>query len=61
MIPVLNCLGCLKFELNRELQKMKAKVRVNCVHPGVVRTGLTRDKDRFFTGKYLVIYPFATI
>ncbi|KMZ70320.1 hypothetical protein ZOSMA_1G03010 [Zostera marina] len=29
---------------------MKAKVMVNCVHLGVVTTGLTRDKDQFFTG-----------
>lgn len=37
---------------------MEAKVSVNCVHPGVVRTGLTRDKDRFFTGKWMMMECF---
>lgn len=29
---------------------MEANVTVNCVHPGIVRTGLTRDREGFITG-----------
>ncbi|KVH95290.1 Glucose/ribitol dehydrogenase [Cynara cardunculus var. scolymus] len=36
-------------ELARRLQQMEANVTVNCVHPGVVRTGLTRDREGFIT------------
>ncbi|KAI3727773.1 hypothetical protein L6452_16393 [Arctium lappa] len=36
-------------ELARRLQQMEASVSVNCVHPGVVRTGLTRDREGFIT------------
>ncbi|GJX06166.1 short-chain dehydrogenase TIC 32, chloroplastic [Tanacetum coccineum] len=28
---------------------MEADVTVNCVHPGIVRTGLTRDREGFIT------------
>ncbi|KAK9048760.1 hypothetical protein SSX86_032273 [Deinandra increscens subsp. villosa] len=36
-------------ELARRLEKMDANVIVNCVHPGIVRTRLTRDHEGFFT------------
>nr|XP_043630038.1 short-chain dehydrogenase TIC 32 B, chloroplastic-like isoform X2 [Erigeron canadensis] len=36
-------------ELARKLQQMEANVIVNCVHPGVVRTGLLRDHQGFIT------------
>lgn len=36
-------------ELARRLKKMEAKVTVNCVHPGIVRTRLTRDREGFIT------------
>ncbi|PWA89981.1 Glucose/ribitol dehydrogenase [Artemisia annua] len=36
-------------ELARRLQQMEANVTVNCVHPGIVRTGLTRDREGFIT------------
>lgn len=42
-------------ELAGRLTEMEAKVSVNCVHPGVVRTGLTRDKDRFFTDLFFFL------
>ncbi|KAL9242947.1 hypothetical protein vseg_016901 [Gypsophila vaccaria] len=31
------------------LQQMKANVTVNCVHPGIVRTRLTRDREGILT------------
>ncbi|XP_026663116.1 short-chain dehydrogenase TIC 32 B, chloroplastic-like isoform X1 [Phoenix dactylifera] len=39
-------------ELAERLKDMDANVTVNCVHPGVVRTGLTRDREGFVTGNY---------
>lgn len=36
-------------ELAQRLQQMEANVTVNCVHPGIVRTGLTRDREGFIT------------
>ncbi|TYK11434.1 short-chain dehydrogenase TIC 32 [Cucumis melo var. makuwa] len=34
-------------QLAHRLQEMKANVTVNCVHPGVVRTNLNRDREGF--------------
>ncbi|KAL7594759.1 short-chain dehydrogenase TIC 32 B, chloroplastic [Lactuca sativa] len=36
-------------ELARRLKQMEANVTVNCVHPGIVRTELTRDHKGFVT------------
>lgn len=36
-------------ELAQRLQKMEANVIVNCVHPGIVRTRLTREREGFVT------------
>lgn len=36
-------------ELSRRLKEMDANVTVNCVHPGVVRTRLTREREGFLT------------
>ncbi|GFP89324.1 short-chain dehydrogenase tic 32 chloroplastic [Phtheirospermum japonicum] len=36
-------------ELARRLREMKANVTVNCVHPGIVRTRLTRDREGLIT------------
>ncbi|CAA0811574.1 NAD(P)-binding Rossmann-fold superfamily protein [Striga hermonthica] len=36
-------------ELARLLQEMGANVTVNCVHPGIVRTKLTRDREGLIT------------
>lgn len=36
-------------ELAQRLQEMKANVTVNCVHPGIVRTRLTRDREGLIT------------
>ncbi|XP_077218460.1 short-chain dehydrogenase TIC 32, chloroplastic-like [Tasmannia lanceolata] len=36
-------------ELAERLHKMEANVTANCVHPGVVRTRLTRDREGFVT------------
>ncbi|KAM0046290.1 putative very-long-chain 3-oxoacyl-CoA reductase [Helianthus debilis subsp. tardiflorus] len=36
-------------ELARRLEQMDANVIVNCVHPGIVRTRLTRDHEGFLT------------
>ncbi|KAI3822089.1 hypothetical protein L1987_09670 [Smallanthus sonchifolius] len=36
-------------ELARRLEQMDANVIVNCVHPGIVKTRLTRDCEGFFT------------
>ncbi|KAM0015603.1 putative very-long-chain 3-oxoacyl-CoA reductase [Helianthus debilis subsp. tardiflorus] len=36
-------------ELASRLQMMEANVTVNCVHPGIVRTRLTRDREGFIT------------
>ncbi|XP_052209470.1 short-chain dehydrogenase TIC 32 A, chloroplastic-like [Diospyros lotus] len=36
-------------ELAQRLKKMDANVTVNCVHPGIVRTRLTREREGFIT------------
>ncbi|XP_010919277.1 short-chain dehydrogenase TIC 32 B, chloroplastic [Elaeis guineensis] len=36
-------------ELSERLKEMDANVTVNCVHPGVVRTRLTREREGFVT------------
>ncbi|KAJ1408180.1 Short-chain dehydrogenase/reductase SDR [Sesbania bispinosa] len=36
-------------ELARRLQQMGANVTVNCVHPGIVRTRLTREREGLLT------------
>ncbi|XP_042431601.1 short-chain dehydrogenase TIC 32 B, chloroplastic-like isoform X1 [Zingiber officinale] len=36
-------------ELTLRLQQMEANVTANCVHPGIVRTGLTRDREGLVT------------
>ncbi|KAL2527754.1 NAD(P)-binding Rossmann-fold superfamily protein [Abeliophyllum distichum] len=36
-------------ELSYRLEVMNANVTVNCVHPGIVRTRLTRDREGFIT------------
>ncbi|KAJ0962108.1 hypothetical protein J5N97_029936 [Dioscorea zingiberensis] len=36
-------------ELAERLKDMDANVVVNCVHPGIVRTRLTRDREGFLT------------
>lgn len=36
-------------ELARRLKQMEANVTVNCVHPGIVRTRLTRDREGIIT------------
>ncbi|KAI3843369.1 hypothetical protein MKX03_030470 [Papaver bracteatum] len=36
-------------ELAQRLKKMEANVSVNCVHPGIVRTRLTRDREGILT------------
>ncbi|ESQ28890.1 hypothetical protein EUTSA_v10023562mg [Eutrema salsugineum] len=53
-------------QLSRILHKMDANVTANCVHPGIVRTRLTRDRDGFltdlvffFTSKLLKSVPQA--
>ncbi|MFQ6658769.1 hypothetical protein Gotur_027888 [Gossypium turneri] len=38
-------------ELAQRLKEMGANVTVNCVHPGIVRTRLTREREGFITGK----------
>ncbi|KAG9154998.1 hypothetical protein Leryth_012182 [Lithospermum erythrorhizon] len=37
-------------ELAQRLKEMGANVTVNCVHPGIVRTRLTRDREGLITG-----------
>lgn len=34
----------------RMLQEMEANVTANCVHPGIVRTRLTREREGLITG-----------
>lgn len=36
-------------ELAQRLKEMEANVTVNCVHPGIVRTRLTRERDGLIT------------
>ncbi|XP_030540331.1 short-chain dehydrogenase TIC 32 B, chloroplastic isoform X2 [Rhodamnia argentea] len=36
-------------ELARRLKQMEANVTANCVHPGIVRTRLTREREGFVT------------
>lgn len=36
--------------LTQSKQEMKANVTVNCVHPGVVKTNLNREREGFVTG-----------
>ncbi|KAL6524506.1 hypothetical protein OROHE_016177 [Orobanche hederae] len=37
-------------ELSRQLEARKANVTINAVHPGIVKTGITRDYKGFITG-----------
>ncbi|OAY78795.1 Short-chain dehydrogenase TIC 32, chloroplastic, partial [Ananas comosus] len=37
-------------ELAERLKEIDANVTANCVHPGIVRTRLTRDREGFVTG-----------
>ncbi|XAR55176.1 Very-long-chain 3-oxoacyl-CoA reductase [Bertholletia excelsa] len=47
-------------ELARRLQEMEANVTVNCVHPGVVRTRLTRDREGLLTDlAFFLAYKFV--
>lgn len=32
---------------------------VNCVHPGIVRTRLNRDRDGLVTGEYYYYYYYS--
>ncbi|KAE8722202.1 WD repeat-containing protein 44-like [Hibiscus syriacus] len=36
-------------ELAQRLKEMGANVTINCVHPGIVKTRLTREREGFFT------------
>ncbi|XP_073526414.1 uncharacterized protein [Phyllobates terribilis] len=36
-------------ELSRKFKEMEANVSVNCVHPGIVRTRITRDREGLIT------------
>ena len=55
----------LKFPLLVDLQEMGADVSVNCVHPGIVRTRLNRDREGLLTGtalaNWLLLDEFATV
>ncbi|PRQ16636.1 putative very-long-chain 3-oxoacyl-CoA reductase [Rosa chinensis] len=44
-------------ELGRRLREMEANVTVNCVHPGIVRTRLTREREGFATD---MVFLFAS-
>ncbi|KAF5935289.1 hypothetical protein HYC85_026418 [Camellia sinensis] len=53
-------------ELSHRLKEMEANVTVNCVHPGIVRTRLTRDREGlitdlvfFLASKFLKTIPQA--
>ncbi|CAL5430066.1 unnamed protein product [Camellia sinensis] len=53
-------------ELAQRLKEMEANVTVNCVHPGIVRTRLTRDREGpitdlifFLASKFLKTIPQA--
>jgi len=53
-------------ELALKLKEMKANVTANSVHPGVVKTGITRERDGlyhrfgfFFTSKLVKSIPQA--
>lgn len=35
---------------------MEANVTVNCVHPGIVRTRLTREREGLVTGFYFIFF-----
>lgn len=39
------------------MQQMKANITVNCVHPGIVRTRLTRDREGLITGNLSLLFP----
>ncbi len=40
-------------EIARQLQARNARVTINAVHPGVVKTGIIRAHKGFITGKNL--------
>ncbi|KAM5571241.1 short-chain dehydrogenase TIC 32 B, chloroplastic [Rosa sericea] len=44
-------------ELGRRLREMEANVTVNCVHPGIVRTRLTREREGLATD---LVFLFAS-
>ncbi|KAK6146490.1 hypothetical protein DH2020_020359 [Rehmannia glutinosa] len=41
--------GTRAYALSKLANEMEANVTVNCVHPGIVRTRLTRDREGFIT------------
>uniref|UniRef100_A0A2P2IVL3 Short-chain dehydrogenase TIC 32ic-like n=1 Tax=Rhizophora mucronata TaxID=61149 RepID=A0A2P2IVL3_RHIMU len=41
-------------ELAQRLKQMEANVTVNCVHPGIVRTRLTREREGLVTASKLL-------
>uniref|UniRef100_A0A0E0L7A0 Short-chain dehydrogenase TIC 32, chloroplastic n=1 Tax=Oryza punctata TaxID=4537 RepID=A0A0E0L7A0_ORYPU len=46
--------------LDDRLKEMKANVTANCVHPGIVRTRLIRERDGLVTSNYSphLLFPF---
>ncbi|KAK5782713.1 short-chain dehydrogenase TIC 32 B, chloroplastic-like [Gossypium arboreum] len=42
-------------ELAQRLKEMGANVTVNCVHPGIVRTRLTREREGFITDLFFIL------
>ncbi|KAG5602418.1 hypothetical protein H5410_033788 [Solanum commersonii] len=41
-------------ELSRQLKARNANVAINAVHPGIVKTGITRDHKGFITGMHFL-------
>ncbi|XP_039780325.1 short-chain dehydrogenase TIC 32 B, chloroplastic-like isoform X1 [Panicum virgatum] len=48
-------------ELAARLQETGANVTVNCVHPGIVRTRLNRDRDGILTGTHCHVINYSLI
>ncbi|XP_047940727.1 short-chain dehydrogenase TIC 32, chloroplastic isoform X2 [Salvia hispanica] len=43
-------------ELSRQLKAKKANVTINAVHPGIIKTGITRDYRGFLTGMQNILF-----
>ncbi|KAK8583697.1 hypothetical protein V6N12_067958 [Hibiscus sabdariffa] len=45
-------------ELTRQLKARNARVTINAVHPGIVKTGIIRAHKGFITGRFSILHCF---
>uniref|UniRef100_A0A803P966 Uncharacterized protein n=1 Tax=Cannabis sativa TaxID=3483 RepID=A0A803P966_CANSA len=48
-------------EIARQLKTRNARVTINAVHPGIVKTGIIRAHKSFITGKFCIFHGFKAV